>query len=408
MKKFFAFLLVLAFLQIGTLSASQQFLWKPASENDGKLVVLFPSKLRIENVQAITVNGNVKPAKTSQTGANGDRIHARFSQAGQSFGKNVEVKVVTRSGETYTWTIPDGKNRFEKITDISTSAGAGGKKDKATGKAGREVIYRWTDRDRNPQLQFIGSWYFQHESAYTTKYQGKRDAKGEAVCKPDLTGKYEIFASFRATENRGTAAKYLIDGKLVRTENQRSVGGGGKHSEKFPEILLGVFELTSDSVVKMKADDGQSYSFTSFRFRPSDGAVSEVGENSTFGDLISAEAPQGVIRLTNDNQGTKEYTVQGSGELTVDALLSTYGPAELWICDAAGNEILGWRRRSDVDPAKLVVNGQEIAGSNVEVKPGDFTPVAQNVKIKVAAGETITAHLSGSFGNAGSYLVVNE
>lgn len=74
----------------------------------------------------------------------------------------------------------------------------------AAAKSGaREVTYRWTDRAKTSRLQFDGSWYFQHESAYTTMYQGKRAAKGKAICTAGLTGKYEFFASFRATENRG-------------------------------------------------------------------------------------------------------------------------------------------------------------------------------------------------------------
>ncbi len=278
---------------------------------------------------------------------------------------------------------------------------------------GREVIFRWTDRNKSPKLQFVGSWYFQHESAYTTKYQGNRDAKGKAICKPGLTGKFEVFASFRATENRGTAAKYMVDGKLVRTENQRSLDGGGKHAQKFPELSLGIFELNADSVVMMNAADGQSYSFTGFRFKPSDGTPSvaadtDAGGNTTFGDLISAEAPEGAVKLTNQNQGTEEYTVKASGEITVDAMLSTYGPAEMWIKDQADKELLSWKRADDKDPAQLMVDGKAVEASNVEVAPGDYTPSAQKVKIKVEAGQVLKIHLSGDFGNAQSYLVINE
>jgi len=78
----------------------------------------------------------------------------------------------------------------------------------------------------------------------------------------------------------------------VRTENQRSRDGGGSHTEKFPEVVLGIFELNPDSVVMMNADDGQSYSFTGFRFKPSDGTPSPVDGNSSLGDLIKAEASQ--------------------------------------------------------------------------------------------------------------------
>jgi len=55
--------------------------------------------------------------------------------------------------------------------------------------------------------------------------------------------------------------------------------------------------------------------------------------------------------LTNADQGTKEYTVKAASELTVDAVLSTYGPAEMWIKDADGKELLSWKRSNDSDPA---------------------------------------------------------
>ncbi|EKD82746.1 MAG: hypothetical protein ACD_39C01120G0001, partial [uncultured bacterium] len=84
------------------------------------------------------------------------------------------------------------------------------------------------------------------------------------------------------------------------------------------------------------------------------------------------------------------------------------GPAEMWIKDAEGKELLSWKRSNDSDPAKLMVNGQAIDASNVEVKPGDFTPSPQKVKIPVVAGQVLSAHLSGEFGNAESYLVINE
>lgn len=256
MKKICASVLVFVlFAVVSVLANSPQFLWKPASESDGKLVVLFPFTIRLETVQSITVNGKDKPNRVTQDGANGDRIHARFGKPGSAYGKKAEVKLTTKSGKEYTWVIPDGKNRFEKITNITPEAG---------------------------------------------------------------------------------------------------------------------------------------------------------GENSTFGDLIKAEAPQGAVRLTTQKTGTEEYTVKATGEITVDALLSTYGPAEMWIKDAEDKVLLSWNRANDKDPAKLIVGGQEIEASNTEVAPGDFTPSAQKVKIAVEAGQVIKAHLSGEFGNAESYLVINE
>ncbi len=263
---------------------------------------------------------------------------------------------------------------------------------------GREVIFRWTDK--TPKLQFVGSWYFKHESAYTTKYQGNRDAKGKAICKPGLSGTYEIFASFRATENRGRAAKYLVDGKLVRTENQRSSHSGGSHSVKFPEVRLGTFELNPDSAVVMNADDGQSYSFTQFRFKPA--KAGSQGQLGSIDDVLAA--PEGgEIALTSSSQGDKTYTAAADCEVSIKSLLSTYGPARLFV-SLNGEKIITWDRQNDTDPGKLIVNGEEIAGSNTEVKPGDFSPSPQETRLELKAGDKLDLHLSGDFGAAESYL----
>ena len=257
MKNALLLALILSFSVSAAFANSPQFLWKPVSESNGRLVVLFPSKIRLETVQSITINENFRPASTSQTGANGDRIHARFDKPGKDYGNQAVVKVVTKSGQEFTWTIPRGKDRYEKITEIRVSAGS--------------------------------------------------------------------------------------------SEN-----------------------------------------------------------NSTFGELISAETPEGALRLTNESQGTKDYEVLNDGEITVDCVLNNYGPAEMWIKDENENVLLNWVRSDDRDPAMLTVNGEEIADSNQEVKPGDFTPTPQKVKIEVKAGQILKVHLSGDFGQAQSYLVINE
>lgn len=254
MKKALVTLTLLVLFASAVFANSPQFLWKPVSESNGKLVVLFPSQIRIEMVRSILINDKFKPSRTSQDGANGDRIHARFDKPGKDYGNNASVKLTTKSGEEFTWNIPRGKDRYEQISNV-----------KPTGS-----------------------------------------------------------------------------------------------------------------------------------------------NNTSFGDLIQAEAPQGAIRLTNDNQGTAEYEVKADGEITVDCVLNTYGPAEMWIKDENDEVLLSWSRSNDKDPAQLMVNGSEVSGSNPEVKPGDFTPTPQKVKIEVSAGQQLKAHLSGQFGNAASYLVINE
>ncbi|GEM_PF-4940462 len=66
-------LMVCAFLVLATvlMANSPQFLWKPVSESNGNLVVLFPYQVRLESVQSISINDKFKPSKVTQDGANG-------------------------------------------------------------------------------------------------------------------------------------------------------------------------------------------------------------------------------------------------------------------------------------------------------------------------------------------------
>ena len=110
-------------------AGSPNFLWKPASESDGKLVVLFPSSLREKDVQGIeirTADGRVdRPRSTSQTGANGDRIHARFSGSGASYGNDARVVMIMKDGGTRSWTIPRGAARLDRPDPGRAGAGDG-------------------------------------------------------------------------------------------------------------------------------------------------------------------------------------------------------------------------------------------------------------------------------------------
>lgn len=254
----------------------------------------------------------------------------------------------------------------------------------------KDIIFKWTDK--TPKLQFTGSWdlSYKHENAYTTKYKGKRDARGKAICKPGLEGKYEVFASFRATENRGTAAKYLVDGKHVRTENQRSVDGHGKHTQKFPEISLGVFELKPDSVVMMNADDGQSYSCTGFRFKPSSGKPSESsGNDSSFGDLINSESGSAAK--------AEAYTVTSDGELVIEPYLTTYNQA-LFKVSVDGKDILVWQRSGDVAEDFCIFDGIADKKSMFLQKAGDYSPTqGLSYKYKVKQGQQVAVEKSGDY-----------
>ena len=87
----------------------------------------------------------------------------------------------------------------------------------------------------------------------------------------------------------------------------------------------------------------------------------------------------------------------------IKSLLSTYGPARLFV-SLNGEKIITWDRQNDKDPGKLIVNGEEVADSNIEVKPGDFSPEPQETRLELKAGDKLDLHLSGDFGAAESYL----
>jgi hypothetical protein len=267
---------------------------------------------------------------------------------------------------------------------------------KANNAGNKEVIFRWTDK--TPKLQFVGSWYFKHESAYTTKYQGNRDAKGRAICKPGISGRYSIFASFRATQNRGRAAKYLVDGKLVRTENQRSSHSGGSHSQKFPEVLLGTFDLNPDSLVVMKADDGQSYSFTQFRFTPSSGNVGPASETGSWDDVL------GIGNSSTPDES--EYSVTEDGDLIIEPYLTTYENAEFSV-HVDDNEVLSWSRGDDTGRQLCVINGCPDENSMFEQKPGDYSPLeGLRYSIPVQADQKVVVRKAGNYLDS-SYLRIS-
>jgi hypothetical protein len=87
---------------------SNTFLWKPASDNDGKLAVLLPANI---DASAVTVNGERHARYTGR--ANGNRQHFRFNKPGSSYGANAKVVATLTAGGTKTWTVPNGGARWE-------------------------------------------------------------------------------------------------------------------------------------------------------------------------------------------------------------------------------------------------------------------------------------------------------
>lgn len=92
------------------------FLWKPSSDNDGKLVILLPKEWtgRAEQVQILNPAGN----KVIETGrftsiANGFRQHYRFNKSGGDYPDNAVVKVRFSDGSTASIKIGESSGRNE-------------------------------------------------------------------------------------------------------------------------------------------------------------------------------------------------------------------------------------------------------------------------------------------------------
>ena len=94
-----------------------KFLWKPASDSNGKLAVHTPNNL---HVTSITVGGETK-TKPDGIG-NGYRPLWRFGKAGGSYGAPVPVAMKLADGRSYTATIPNGGQRWHEALPISTPA----------------------------------------------------------------------------------------------------------------------------------------------------------------------------------------------------------------------------------------------------------------------------------------------
>ncbi|HMO79081.1 MAG TPA: hypothetical protein PKA96_02780, partial [Candidatus Paceibacterota bacterium] len=97
-------------------SGSSTFLWKPESENDGKLVVLLPSSLRGDINKVCIKNINLEVIECGRfTGdtANGRRPHYRFSKPGAGYGGPILLVAELKNGQTRTWSIRNGAMRVE-------------------------------------------------------------------------------------------------------------------------------------------------------------------------------------------------------------------------------------------------------------------------------------------------------
>lgn len=95
---------------------SGEFLWKPISESDGKLVILLPSGLTglVEGVTIQTPDGKVIESGNFKGVANGGREHFRFSRDGGSFPDGAAVVIKLRDGSEQRIVIKETSDRFTR------------------------------------------------------------------------------------------------------------------------------------------------------------------------------------------------------------------------------------------------------------------------------------------------------
>ncbi len=96
---------------------SQQFLWKPISESDGRLVILLPGKYRgkAESCKVYNAAGlELEAGNFVGDTHNGYRPHFRFRHRGEFYGKSLTVKATLTGGNEATWHIPNGAMRYSQ------------------------------------------------------------------------------------------------------------------------------------------------------------------------------------------------------------------------------------------------------------------------------------------------------
>ncbi|MFC1746091.1 hypothetical protein ACFL35_19015 [Candidatus Riflebacteria bacterium] len=237
----FFLLFLLEFLWVSALQAgSSQFLWKPKSESDGRLVVLFPSMYRIGKTRTAKViysGGADGPTRYDQTGVNGDRIHARFPKSGSAYGSNVRVVLIFKNGGTVSWVIPNGSSRFEK-NGHGTVGGSGGIDDVLnnpdSGSKATINLDKGNQGSKSYKLEKDGEIKV---SAYLATY-------GPASLKVTINGK-EWMSWQRANDSDGSLLK--VDGRDIASSIFEEKPGdpspkASSHSYKGKEG--DVFELT--------------------------------------------------------------------------------------------------------------------------------------------------------------------
>jgi hypothetical protein len=95
-----------------TTLTSVEFLWKPISDNNGKLLIALPYTFANKvSGCSVTTTGGVTEEGTYIGNHNGGRPHYRYSMPGAQYGQNVTVVARLKAGGSKTWTVPDGAAR---------------------------------------------------------------------------------------------------------------------------------------------------------------------------------------------------------------------------------------------------------------------------------------------------------
>lgn len=97
------------------------FLFKPQSDNNGKLVVLLPSKLAgmIAGVKLYDPSGNLLESGRYTGNGNGGRDHYRFKKTGGDYPDGLFVEATLTTGDKVFYQIKETSQRTENISPVS-------------------------------------------------------------------------------------------------------------------------------------------------------------------------------------------------------------------------------------------------------------------------------------------------
>ena len=214
MYKQIFFLCLVFSLTAPCLFASSEFLWKPESESDHKLVILFPAKYRQEKVKSIAIHysdGKVddNPTRVSQNGHNGDRLHARFRHHGRHYGLRPLVVLTLKNGNEIKWRVEKhGKDRY---TTHSAGSGSMGSLDDVL-SGGKEGVKKG---DVNLTEQNQGTKEYIFEKDGEAKVTACLRTYGKARLRVDILRKgseKKLWLLWRRTDDSDSSPLY-VDGK---------------------------------------------------------------------------------------------------------------------------------------------------------------------------------------------------